>query len=103
MSQGSGTTDMVANAIEVFNSALQTGIAAFEAANPDAAVTFVDTAAPFNEALDNPTEYGSPDATCWDEDGVSCLWFNDYHPGVEVNRLVGAEVARVVGAPFFEV
>ncbi|KAH6695722.1 fungal cellulose binding domain-containing protein [Plectosphaerella plurivora] len=100
--QGPDTSNMVANGIDLYNTALETALNEFKTANAGVTSWLIDTAAPFNQALDNPTEYGSPDATCWKEDGVSCLWFNDYHPGIEINRLVGAEVARVVGAPFFE-
>lgn len=100
--QGQGTTESVANGIATYNRLLQAGISAFETANADAHVSLVDTAVQFNEALDNPTEHGSPDALCIDDDGNSCLWFDGYHPGVEINRLVAEDVARAVGAPFFE-
>lgn len=32
------------------------------------------------KVLDSP-DYGFPDATCINEDGTSCVWWNDYHPG----------------------
>lgn len=53
----------------------------------------VDTAGPFNRALESPTAYGAPNATCYNSDGKSCLWFNDYHPGVAINELVAEAVA----------
>lgn len=61
----------------------------------------LDTWAPFNKALENPTRYGAPNASCYNADGVSCLWFNDYHPGVEINRLVAAGAADLWKGEFF--
>ncbi|KAK0649165.1 hypothetical protein B0T16DRAFT_349774, partial [Cercophora newfieldiana] len=79
--------------IRKYNDAIATRLEAFKAANRGVTAILVDTAAPFNEALANPTEYGAPNATCYNGDGVSCLWFNDYHPGVAINRLVAEAVA----------
>ncbi|KAK1760285.1 hypothetical protein QBC47DRAFT_427356 [Echria macrotheca] len=91
-----------AAAIAKYNDALAARLAAFITAHPGVTATLVDTSVPFNKALDNPTKYGAPNATCYNGDGVSCLWFNDYHPGVAINRLVAEEVAR--GWPgFFKV
>jgi phospholipase/lecithinase/hemolysin len=116
-------------AIASYNTLLASGLENFKAGR-NVTVKLVDTHVPFNEALDNPTEYGAPDATCYNADGVSCvsgqplrlpslsplsgkmnseltrwtspqLWFNDYHPGVEIQRLVGAQVAQTWGG-FFE-
>jgi phospholipase/lecithinase/hemolysin len=89
-------------AIEDFNGKLATQLEEFKAAHNGTRAVLVDTHVPFLEALDNPQEYGSPDDTCFNGDGVSCLWFNDYHPGVEIQRLVGAEVANAWGSGFFE-
>ncbi|KAH7319580.1 carbohydrate esterase family 16 protein [Stachybotrys elegans] len=81
------------NVIDQFNGIVTDYIGEFTAANDDATFRVIDTTLGFNEALDNPQEYGSPDATCFNGDGVSCLWFNDYHPGIEIQRLVGSQVA----------
>jgi phospholipase/lecithinase/hemolysin len=82
-----------AAAIDKYNEALATRLAAFKARNSDISAKIVDTAAPFNKALDNPAAYAIPDATCWNNDGTSCFWFNDYHPGVTINRFVAQAVA----------
>ncbi|KXX79372.1 putative endoglucanase type F [Madurella mycetomatis] len=90
-----------AAAITKYNDAMATRLEAFMSQNDGVTAKVVDTAVPFNTALDNPTEYGSPDATCYNEDGTSCLWFNDYHPGVEINRLVAQAVADAWKGTFF--
>ncbi|KAL5327664.1 hypothetical protein ACEPPN_005365 [Leptodophora sp. 'Broadleaf-Isolate-01'] len=57
----------------------------------------VDTAPAFNEAVQNPKRFGAKDATCWNADGVSCLWFNDYHPGQAIQKLVSQAAGAAVG------
>ena len=37
--------------------------------------------------LDDPTAYGFPNATCIDDDGTSCIWWNNYHPGMKYHLL----------------
>lgn len=37
--------------------------------------------------LDDPTAYGFPDATCINDDGTSCIWWNNYHPGMKYHLL----------------
>ncbi|KAJ2904348.1 hypothetical protein MKZ38_008264 [Zalerion maritima] len=84
--------------IETFNGLIDTYLASFQEDNAGVVATVVDTANPFYEAIDNPAEYGAPDATCYNEDGVSCLWFNNYHPGVAINELVAAAVQDAMDA-----
>lgn len=68
-----------------------------------ATYAIVDTQAPFNTAIDNPTKYGSRDATCYNSDGKTCLWFNDYHPGMAIHELVAQGVVGAwKGAAFFK-
>ena len=106
-------------AIEDFNEQLATQLGEFTCSR-NVTTKLVDTHVPFLEALENPQEYGAPDDTCFNEDGVSCvsetaprteqawntdmvqLWFNDYHPAVEIHRLVGAQVANDWASGFFE-
>jgi len=95
------TRDTEAAAIDVYNAAIAARLDAFKAANSGVEAQIVDTAVAFNKALDNPTQYGSPDASCYNEDGTSCLWFNDYHPGVEINRLVAEDVVDAWYCDFF--
>ncbi|KAK4111757.1 carbohydrate esterase family 16 protein [Canariomyces notabilis] len=90
-----------AAAIAKYNDAIAARLKAFKAQNRGVTAKIVDTSVPFNTALDNPTQYGSPDATCFNSDGKSCLWFNDYHPGIEINRLVARAVADAWKGSFF--
>jgi len=53
--------------------------------------------------VDNPTAFGanSTGATCFDSDGSTCLWWNNYHPGLAIQKLVGAAVAESWKGSFF--
>ncbi|KAL2192970.1 carbohydrate esterase family 16 protein [Corynascus similis CBS 632.67] len=93
--------ELEAESIQKYNDALAANLEAFTEKNDGITAKIVDTTVPFNTALDNPEEYGSPDATCYNSDGVSCLWFNDYHPGVEINRLVAQAFAEAWEGSFF--
>jgi phospholipase/lecithinase/hemolysin len=95
------TQQAEAVSIGKYNAAIATRLAAFETKNSGITSKIVDTTGPFNKALDNPTEHGSPDASCYNEDGTSCLWFNDYHPGIEINRLVAEAVADAWKGSYF--
>ncbi|KAK5662462.1 hypothetical protein OQA88_8373 [Cercophora sp. LCS_1] len=88
--------------IAKYNQKIAERFAAFKTANPGAEGVVVDTTAPFNKAIENPTAYGAANATCYNGDGVSCLWFNDYHPGVAINRLVAEAVAEAYKGSFFK-
>ncbi|AEO68387.1 carbohydrate esterase family 16 protein [Thermothielavioides terrestris NRRL 8126] len=90
-----------ATAIAAYNAALTTRLAAFTSKNSGVTGKIVDTSVPFNTALDNPTAYGAPDNTCYNSDGTSCLWFNNYHPGIAINKLVAQAVADAWKGTFF--
>ncbi|KAF4457697.1 cellulose-binding GDSL lipase acylhydrolase [Fusarium albosuccineum] len=102
LQQGSESRALLVKSIELYNSHLTSKLNAFKAANSGVKATIVDTSVAFNKAINNPTAYGSPDATCYNSDGVSCLWFNDYHPGVAINKLVAEEVANKLESSGFE-
>ncbi|KAL0468415.1 cellulose-binding GDSL lipase [Neurospora intermedia] len=100
---GQGATTVAAQkvAIAKYNSLLASRFEAFLEVHSDATGKVVDTVAPFETAIKNPTAYGAPDATCFNEDGVSCLWFNDYHPGVQIQKLVAQAVKSAFIGTFF--
>lgn len=101
LSQSTDSQTQEAAVITQYNTLLATRLAAFKAANPGVTANVVDTSVPFNTAIHNPTAYGSPDATCYNSDGTSCLWFNDYHPGIAINKLVAQAVANAWKGSFF--
>lgn len=68
--------------IKQFNELLVSGTKNFSASHEGVKAVVVDTQAPFNAAIAEPAKYGAKDATCFNSDGKSCLWFNDYHPGL---------------------
>ncbi|KAL6231421.1 hypothetical protein BDW75DRAFT_233609 [Aspergillus navahoensis] len=80
-------------AIASWNTQFSEKAAAFAAAHSDAVVKVVDTQPVFNEILDA----GGDAADCWNEDGVTCLWFNDYHPGLVIQDAVAQAVADAWG------
>lgn len=91
------------SAISTYNDFVSSKLDTFKSSNSDVSAWLVNTSVPFYEAINNPTAYGAPNATCYNADGVSCLWFNDYHPGVAIQGLVAKAVAEAVGAPWFAV
>jgi hypothetical protein len=64
-------------AVNQYNDALKSRVAKFAAANPQAKTYVVDTTVPFMKAIENPKAYGADNATCFDESGTKCLWWND--------------------------
>lgn len=102
LANGADSNAQLAAAIKQYNDLINSNLAAFKAKNSGVTSWVVDTTAPFDKAINNPTAHGAPDATCYNADGVSCLWFNDYHPGVAIQKLVAQAVAQAVGSPFFK-
>ncbi len=77
-------------AIASWNTKLTQKADAFATKHSDAVVKVVDTQPAFNDLLDA----GGDAANCYNEDGVTCLWFNDYHPGLEIQDAVAQAVAE---------
>lgn len=85
LSQSKSAQDLEATVIEQFNTLLAKRTADFVGSHKGTKAVVVDTQSPFNTAIKDPSKYGSKDATCYNSDGKTCLWFNDYHPG-QVSR-----------------
>lgn len=84
-----------------YNDLLAHRLQDFTARNPGTVGKVVNTSIAFYKAIDDPEAYGAPNATCWNSDGTSCLWFNNYHPGIAINKLVAEEVAAAWKGSFF--
>jgi hypothetical protein len=67
------TGEQLVTAISNFNELIESSLEDFTTANTGITAKLVDTHLPFNTAIDDPEEYGAPDATCYNEDGVSCV------------------------------
>ncbi|RDW76852.1 putative cellulose-binding GDSL lipase/acylhydrolase [Aspergillus mulundensis] len=83
-------------AIASWNTQFNEKASAFAAAHADAVVKVIDTQPVFNELLDA----GGDAADCYNADGVTCLWFNDYHPGLAIQDAVAQAVAEAWGCFF---
>ncbi|ROW03687.1 hypothetical protein VMCG_05353 [Cytospora schulzeri] len=90
-----------ASIITEYNDMLESGLANFTSMNSGVTAKLIDTSIAFQTAIDNPTAYGAPNATCYNSDGTSCLWYNDYHPGIAINKLVAGEIASAWEGSFF--
>ncbi|KAL8334183.1 hypothetical protein RB593_003724 [Gaeumannomyces tritici] len=99
LANGPESGALLEKTIGLYNDLIASSLVPFKAKNAGVTSWVVDTAAPFNEAINNPKAYGARDAVCFGGDG--CLWFNDYHPGVQIHKLVAQAVAKVVGKPWF--
>jgi phospholipase/lecithinase/hemolysin len=97
VAEGSTTVSEEGAGVAYYNQLLVAAIATFKAANEGVTTYVYDTTVPFMQAIDDPTAYGAPNATCYNADGVSCLWWNDYHPGQAIHRLVAEGVAALTG------
>lgn len=84
-------------AIQTYNGLVVAGKNAFKAANAGVYAEVVDIFPKFDLILDNPTTYGAVNSSCYDADGKTCLWWNDYHPGLAIQNGVADDVAVTVG------
>ncbi|RAK75167.1 SGNH/GDSL hydrolase family protein [Aspergillus fijiensis CBS 313.89] len=84
-------------AIEHWNTILVEKVEALAQTHHDAIVKVVDTQPVFNNILDS----GGAAADCWNSDGVTCLWFNDFHPGIVIQDAVAQAVAAAWKGSFF--
>ena len=76
-SSGASNQALEAAAIAQYNQALTAKVAAFKAANAGVTTYVLNTTTPFMTAINNPTAYGAPNASCYDASGTACLWWND--------------------------
>lgn len=74
--------------IDGYNAQISERLTAFKGANSGTTGQVFDTASYFETAIKDPAAYGAPDATCTNSDGVSCLWYDTYHPGQAIHELV---------------
>jgi phospholipase/lecithinase/hemolysin len=93
ISQGTSAQELEASVITQFNDMLASSLENFISSNPGSVGKIVDTQAPFLAVINNPTAYGAANATCFDSDGVTCVWWNNYHPGQAIQKLVAEAVA----------
>jgi len=101
---GTSAQSQESTQVTAFNALLSTKASSWSNSNSGSKVYVYDTSVPFNTALDNPTAYGasSDGATCYNADGVSCLWWNNLHPGQAIQKLVGQGVYQtLVNGGFF--
>ncbi|KAM0246003.1 hypothetical protein ACHAP5_004974 [Fusarium lateritium] len=101
ISQGAESNAMLVKSITNYNSQIATRLKAFKKKNSGVKAIVVDTSVAFKKAIKSPQNYGAPDAVCYNADGKSCLWFNDYHPGIAINKLVAEDVASALEANGF--
>ncbi|KAI9147574.1 Acetylesterase [Paramyrothecium foliicola] len=77
-----------------YNNGVKNLLANFMDEHEDVEGQIFDTAPAFQKAYANPQAYGAPDATCVNGNGVSCLWYDNYHPGIAIQKLVAEDVVK---------
>ncbi|KAF7934726.1 uncharacterized protein EAE98_002771 [Botrytis deweyae] len=102
LADGDSVTSSEATVISAYNTELNARVSAFETANSEITTYVFDTQVPFNTALDAPATYGATNATCFDADGTTCLWWNNLHPGQAIQKLVAEGVAEQLSGSFFQ-
>ncbi|RAL64341.1 hypothetical protein DID88_001817 [Monilinia fructigena] len=55
----------------------------------------------FYTALKNPAAHNATDSTCANSDGTTCLWYDNYHPGQAIQKLVAQNFVKALTGTFF--
>lgn len=90
---------MISN-IETYNEALESNFATFKASYSGVSGQVFNTSDAFWTVLDNPTAYGAADSTCSNTDGTSCVWYDNYHPGQAIQKLVAEGLVSALSGTF---
>ncbi|KAJ5103249.1 hypothetical protein N7532_003778 [Penicillium argentinense] len=90
--QGSDTTTQLAAWIQAYNDGLANMVETFKSEHSDVTTVIYDTHSFMNKVLDSPVKYGYLNATCINDNGESCVWWNNYHPGTKYHKLQAADM-----------
>ncbi|KAJ5795763.1 CAZyme family CE16 [Penicillium psychrosexuale] len=80
--------------VRAYNSGLQSMISDFKSNHTDTTIVLYDTWSFMPKILDDPQAYGFPNATCFNKDGTSCIWWDHYHPGQNYHKLQAADMVQ---------
>lgn len=96
----SGLSSLIDN-IETYNEALVSNFATFKSSYSGVTGIVYNTTDAFFTVIDNPTAYGaSSDTTCMNTDGTSCVWYDNYHPGQAIQKLVAKGLVSALSGIF---
>ncbi|OJJ35603.1 hypothetical protein ASPWEDRAFT_112368 [Aspergillus wentii DTO 134E9] len=87
LDQGDEAVKQLGAYVETFNKNLEAKVKEFNANHTDTTTVVYDSWSFMTKILDSPSEYGFPNATCINDDGSSCVWWNNYHPGFKYHKL----------------
>ncbi|KAJ5137660.1 hypothetical protein N7476_008274 [Penicillium atrosanguineum] len=87
LAEGAQASEAHAAWVTAYNDGLDTMVERFRRKHSDVKTVVYDTWSFMTNILDYPEEYGYPDSTCINDDGISCIWWNNYHPGLKYHRL----------------
>lgn len=87
-----GSQENVKSAVESWNSQLAARVTAFGSVHPDIKTKVYDTANVFNTLLDQ----GGEEANCFNSDGVTCLWSDNFHPGLKIHDVLSQDISAII-------
>ncbi|PIG69330.1 cellulose-binding GDSL lipase/acylhydrolase [Aspergillus arachidicola] len=93
---GNATVEQHVAYLAVYNRNLESMVDGFKTNHTDVTVAYYDSWSFMTKVLDDPTDYGFPDATCINDDGTSCIWWNDYHPSAKYHQLQAEDMKKVL-------
>ncbi|KAE8353989.1 GDSL lipase/esterase [Aspergillus coremiiformis] len=96
LEQGNATVQQHAAYVTAYNKNLKSMVDGFKANHTGVTVAYYDSWSFMTKILDSPTKYGFPDATCINEDGTSCIWWNNYHPSAKYQQLQAEDMKHVL-------
>ncbi|KAG4029465.1 hypothetical protein MFRU_015g00100 [Monilinia fructicola] len=99
--QTTQNVDYVRGNISTYNADLVTRLSTFKTANSGVTGNIFNTTESFYTALKNPAAYNATDATCTNSDGTTCLWYDNYHPGQAIQKLVAQNFVKALTGTFF--
>ncbi|PYI13176.1 cellulose-binding GDSL lipase/acylhydrolase [Aspergillus violaceofuscus CBS 115571] len=94
LDQGNATVARHAAYLATYNRNLEAMVQGLRGEFAGVTTVFYDAWSFVTKILDDPTAYGFPDATCINDDGVSCIWWNNYHPGMKYHLLQAEDMKK---------
>ena len=88
--------------VNTFNGQLGQRIPQFTASHDGAVAATYDYHQWMQVVLDDAPASGFPDGSCVNGDGVSCIWYNDYHVGSRFNQLLAERMLPAMNSLGFD-